>query len=217
VVTPFAGSATRVLAPLQIGVATMRSRLDDRFGVRGRTVLGDGVFFDRVYVNGDRQRLGLEVSWDSGPIGLSSEYIVVSDQRKAMGFGRQDLTDIRTSSWYLATTWTLTGEHKAGRVEPRREFLHGGLGAIELALRVEGLRFDDARSASAAPPDGFGIAGIAGNADHVGTAGLNWYLNHYVKIQWNLIRERVDDARRSPAPASGGQFTTQVLRLQFRI
>jgi phosphate-selective porin len=214
VASPFAGSENHVLAPLQIGVATMRSQLDDRFGVRGRTVFGDGVFFDRVYVNGDRRRLGLEASWDGGPIGLSSEYIVVSDQRKAMGFDGEDLADIRTSSWYLAGTWTLTGERKDGRIEPRRQLLHGGLGAVELALRVEGLRFDDALASVPEPLDSFGVAG---NADHVATVGLNWYLNHYVKIQWNLVRERIADPERSPAPTSGGIFTSNVLRFQFRI
>jgi phosphate-selective porin OprO/OprP len=214
VVTPLVGSAHLALAPLQLALATMRSHLDDRLGVRGRTVFGDGVFFDRVYVNGRRQRLGLEAAWEGGPIGLSSEYIVVSDGRRAMGFAGEDLADIQTRSWYVAGTWTLTGERKRGRIEPRRDFVHGGLGAFEPALRVEGLRFDDATAATAAPLDSFAVSG---NTDRVTTVGLNWYLNHYVKIQWNFVRERIDDAGRSPAPVSGGRFNSHVLRLQFRI
>jgi phosphate-selective porin OprO/OprP len=214
VATPFAGSANRTLAPLQVALATMRSEVGDRLGVRGRTVFGDGVFFDRVYVNGRRQRVGLEASWQGGPIGLSSEYIVLSDQREAMGFGGVDLPDIRTSGWYVAGTWTLTGERKRGRIEPHRDFLRRGAGAFELALRLEGLRFDDAAASTAAPLHSFDVAG---NADHAATIGLNWYLNHYLKLQWNLVRERIDDAERSPAPGSGGSFTSHVLRLQFRI
>src|SRR5205085_811144 len=146
-------------------------------------------FFDRVYVNGRRQRLGLEAAWDGGPIGLSSEYVVVSDERKAMGFAGENLADIHTRSWYLAATWTLTGERKRGRVEPRRDFLHGGAGAVELALRVEELRFDDATAATGAPLDSFAVGG---NTERVTTIGLNWYLNRYVKIQWNFVREGID-------------------------
>jgi phosphate-selective porin OprO/OprP len=215
VATPFTGSANRTLAPLQVALAVMTSDLDDRLGVRGRTVFGDGVFFDRVYVNGRRQRLGLEAAWDQGPIGLSSEYVFLSDQRKGMGFDSSDLSSVNTSSWYVAGTWAITGERKRGRIEPRRAFLQGGFGALELALRVEGLRFDDAGSSSAGMLTSFGP--IDGNADHVTTVGLNWYLNHYVKLQWNVVRERIDDAERSPAPVSGGRFISNVLRLQFRI
>jgi hypothetical protein len=36
-------------------------------GLRGRTVFGEGVFFDRVFVNGRRLRRGLEASWAHGP------------------------------------------------------------------------------------------------------------------------------------------------------
>ena len=84
-VAPFAASGHPALAPLQIGGALVTSRLDDQLGLRGRTVFGEGVFFDRVFVDGRRLRRGLEASWARGPASLSWEYMRVSDQRLGMG------------------------------------------------------------------------------------------------------------------------------------
>ena len=85
VVMPFATLADRALAPLEIGVATVESQIDNRLGLRGRTVLGDGIFFDRLYVNGQRRRIGLDTGWERGPASVSAEYITVSDERKGDG------------------------------------------------------------------------------------------------------------------------------------
>jgi phosphate-selective porin len=50
----------------------------------------------------------------------------------------------------------------------------------------------------------------------VSTIGVNWYANHYVKLQTNVVMESIDDPQRSPAPASDGRFTSVVFLLQFR-
>jgi phosphate-selective porin OprO and OprP len=215
VAAPFVSSSIRAIAPLEVGVAIASSRLDDRLGIRGRTVLGDSVFFDRVDVNGRRQRIGWEAAWADGPAGLSTEYIRSSDERRQMGFAGADLPNVDASAWYVAGTWAVTGERKKGRLEPRRDFLRGGPGAIELAARVEGLGFD----ATTFPTTEFGFPSsskFAGNADHATTLGVNWYLNHYLKVQANVIREAIADPDRSPAPIAGGRFTSAVIGVQFR-
>jgi phosphate-selective porin len=216
VVRPFAQGRQGALGLLQLGAAFSGSRVDNRVGLRGRTVFGDGVFFDRVYVNGRRRRAGVEASWAAGPASLSGELITISDERNGMGFDGEDLSSARASGWYVAATWALTGEPKRGWLEPRRDFLRGGAGAIELVARVEALRFD----ALAYPGEPFGFplaSSLAGNADHVATLGLNWYLNHYARIQGNLVRESIEDPQRSPAPRAGGTFTSAVFRLQLRL
>ena len=53
-------------------------------------------------------------------------------------------------------------------------------------------------------------------ANEVGTVGLNWYVNRWVKVQVNAIRERVDDVERSPV-ADGSAFWSRVLRLQLAL
>jgi phosphate-selective porin len=211
VLTPFASAADSVLAPLEIGVAVAESRVADRLGLRGRTVLGDGIIFDRVYVNGDRRRAGVDAAWASGPVGLTTEYVTVSDERKGMGFSGDDLPNIVATAWYGAGTWLVTGERKRGRVEPAHDFLRGGLGAIEVKARIESLRFNTALYSGAFAP-----AKLVANADRATTVGVNWYANHYVKLQCDVIFESIDDASRSPAPASDGRFMSTVLRLQFR-
>ena len=144
VVMPFASSADRALAPIEIGVAAVESQVDNRLGLRGRTVLGDGIFFDRLYVNGQRRRIGVDAGWERGPASISAEFIAASDERKGMGFAGDDLANVAARAWYLAGTYALTGERKHGRLEPRHDLLRGGVGAVELAARIEALRFEAA-------------------------------------------------------------------------
>jgi phosphate-selective porin len=217
VFTPFASSGgVTTLASLHIGADTSTSHLDSRLGLRGRTVLGDGIFFDRSFVNGRRQRIGADLSWAGGPLSFWSEYVWDSDQRLGMGFNGDDLPSVRAHAWYAAGTWALTGERKHGRIEPRHQLLDGGIGALELVARLETLRFADASF----PGEEFGFPAtskVSANRDRVATIGLNWYVNHYLKVQGDLIRESVADPQRSPAPATGGQFTSALLRFQFRL
>jgi phosphate-selective porin len=212
--SPFA--SFRALTPLTLGLSVSRSHLDDELGLRGRTVLGDGIFFDRSYVNGARQRIGLDASWARGPASASGEYIADTDERRDMGFSADVVPSIRASGWYVAGTWALTGERKHGRLEPHRDFLEGGPGALELVGRYEALRFEDASY----PGTGFGFpasASLSANSDRAATAGLNWYLNRYVKAQGDVIFETIADPARSPAPSTHGRFTSAVVRVQFRL
>jgi phosphate-selective porin OprO and OprP len=214
VITPFATVRDRLIAPLEIGVAAERSHVDNRLGLRGRTVLADGVFFDRVYVNGLRRRIGLDGGWESGPVSLSGEYSAVSDERSGMGFDGDDLPSIRARAWYLAGTWALTGERKHGRLEPSHDLMRGGYGAVELAVRTEALSFRS--TATPAPLSGFAVVSpLAPNADHATTVGVNWYVNHYVKLQSDVVMEWIDDPQRSPSPATDGRFVSTVFLLQF--
>jgi phosphate-selective porin len=215
VVVPFASRADSAFAPIEIGVSAAESQVDNRLGLRGRTVLGDGIFFDRLYVNGQRRRIGLDAGWERGPAAVSGEYITLSDERKAMGFDSDDLPNIVAKAWYVAGTWALTGERRHGRVEPRRDLFRGGFGAVELAARAEELRFESASYPGAA--FGFPTATtLPTNADRAVTLGVNWYVNHYVKLQSDIVMEWIEDPERSPAPAAGGRFVSPVLLLQFR-
>ena len=172
VIAPFAQTPAHLLGSLQVGVAVAESRMDNRLGLRGRTVLGDGIFFDRLYVNGERRRIGLEAAWESGPASITGEYITVSDERKAMGFAGDDLPAVTANAWYIAGTWALTGERKHGRLEPLHDVLRGGLGAFEVTMRVEALSFLPALY----PGESFGFPNadkLLGNADRVTTLGVN--------------------------------------------
>jgi phosphate-selective porin len=215
VFSPFASRNDSPLEDFEIGAAIVGSQLDDVVGLRGRTVFGEGEFFDRVFVNGRRLRRGIEGGWASGPVSISGEYVTVSDERAGMGLSGEALPSVHAAGWYLAGTWTLTGERKNGRVNPRRNLFQGGAGAVQLAARLERLAFD-AVSHPGTRFDAPRADTLAPNAERVVTLGAAWFLNRYAAIHGNLVFEAVDDPGRSPEPREG-RFTSAVLLLQFAL
>jgi phosphate-selective porin OprO and OprP len=216
VAAPLPGRSGENDARLQIGIAMTRSRVDDRLGLRGRTLMEDGIFFDRVYVNGSRRRTGLEAHWVAGSASVAAEFMQVSDERNDMGFRGEDLPAVHASAWYLAGTWAITGERKDGRLEPRRSITAGGVGSLELVARLEELRFagiDHPGSAFNFP----GTATSGGNADRLVTVGVNWYLTPNVRLQHNYAIERVATPGRSPAPTRDGRIRSAIFRLQLTV
>jgi phosphate-selective porin OprO/OprP len=214
VVAPLAAKADSIGRSLQIATALAGTRIDNRLGLRGQTLVDDAVFFDRVYVNGRRRRAGVESFWAVGPVSLATEYMRVADEREAMGFHQDDLGAVRASAWYVAGTWVLTGESKDGRIEPRRPVTRGGPGAIELAARIEALRFSDITHPGTAF-DFPAAEALVHNADRVLTVGVNWSLTRHLRVQHNLTIESVADPARSPAPTRGGRFVTGLIRVQM--
>jgi phosphate-selective porin OprO/OprP len=86
----------------------------------------------------------------------------------------------KNSAWQLSLSWVLTGENASfNGVTPRSAFGQGGLGALELAARVQGVDFDD---------DLFPLfASAATSIDRAlgFTVGINWYLNRFVRFSVN--------------------------------
>jgi phosphate-selective porin len=116
----------------------------------------------------------------------------------------------------VSGTWALTGERKASGLDnPRRPVLRGGPGAIELACRIESLRF-----ASGSGGTDFSESpradDILGNRDRAVTLGVNWYLNRWFKLQLNGIHETISDPSQGPLPQRPG-FWSRVLRFQLTI
>jgi phosphate-selective porin OprO/OprP len=132
-----------------------------------------------------------------------------------MGTDGAALPDIHATGWYLAGTWTITGERKDGRVEPRRSLFDGGRGALELTARLERLAFG-VPTGAAGLGDPLAIIPAA-NADRAATVGLAWYVNRFVKINGNAVFESVRDPQRSPAPGNDGRFPTAVVQLQLAL
>ena len=212
VVTPWNGSSHRALRSLGAGVAFTDGALPaGPNGLRGKTVPGDA-FFQRLYVNGRRQRIGAEVQWRTGSFGAQGEFMRARDQRFGQGIDNEDLADVFANGWYVSTTWLVTGERKTDSVAPEHAFLHGSFGAIELAGRVERLASSNGGSGSASTDSPRSVV-IAPRADDVWTAGVNWYLNEYVKLQANVIRDqRLVNGAVIPGQA---HLWSRTLRIQF--
>ena len=155
-----------------------------------RTVF-DSPLFPKVYVNGARRRIGGDAEWRNGPFGVRGEFIHVRDTRRGEGTDDEDLPDLYSRGGYVSGTWVVTGEKKGDTVKPKRPLPRGGFGAVEVAGRIEWIGFgtEGEGDASAGPR----AAHLADQGARVVTLGINWYLNRFVRLQANAIRERRPD------------------------
>jgi phosphate-selective porin OprO/OprP len=181
--------------------------------LRGRSVYGTVDFFDFVYVKGRRTRMGAELTYTPGPVGITAEWMQARQQRNEQGLGDIDLSDVITSGWYTAATWLVTGEDKDDFNGPRNSLFDGGIGAIEVVVRYERLGFESA--------DKTGVAfanpraeHILGNRDHIWTAGVNWFANRWIRATANVVREDFEDPARTPQPGTT-RFWSGLGRLQL--
>jgi phosphate-selective porin OprO/OprP len=215
-VEPFRRSKT-VMRELEAGIAFTGSDVEEGFpGLRGRTALDAAFFKPDFLVSGRRRRIGVEAQWRPGPFSLKSEFIRVSDERHTLSVEDTDLSPLTSNGWYVSGTWAITGEKKASGLDtPRKPILRGGFGAVEVAARVERLAFRS-DAAGQVPSTSPRADVILGNGDRALTLGASWYLNRWLKVQGNVIRESIDDPAQGPLP-SQRMFWSRVVRLQLSI
>lgn len=187
-------------------------------GVRGQTVFGDSFFSNNFPVLGRRQRLGLETRWRPGPFSVQAEFSRLTDERLGEGVEDDNLSPIRGRGWYVSGTWAVTGDKKANGLDAtKRPIFRGGIGAVEIAGRLEQLTFDSTAAPNGSDPSTSPRADIIlGNSDRVLTLGANWYLNRWVKVQFNIIRETLSDPGQGPLP-SKPSFSSRVFKVQFTL
>jgi len=202
------------LAKTEVGGAFTVSALDNESvlpnGLRGRSVMSQFVFYEPVFVKGQRRRYEVDGDWSAGPVGARAEYTHVLDTREEQGLADQDLADARARGWYVSGAWVLTGEEKDRPVEPKRRF-----GALEAVARIERLWFDSAGGEEPALRNPRADA-ILRSGEKVLSFGLNWYVNRWVKLQFQTIRENPEDPERSPVTA-GEVFWSPVFRFQVGV
>lgn len=223
----FAGRVTfrplRGVAPafdlMEFGVnAALTSLSDDNFrpnGLRGRTVVSQDTFYEPVYVKGHRTRTGADLDWTIGPASVRGEFDQVLDTRDGQGIDNATLPDARYRSWFVSGTYLLTGEHKARPVKADNDFITGGgIGAIEIAARMERLFFDSVETNGGPVFATPRTLNIQPSGDKLFTIGVNWTLNRFLKIQFDVIHEQVEGTYRNPIP-DGSAFWNKALRLQI--
>lgn len=215
-VRPFrSASKSSAFRDLEVGVASTSGDVPEGPGpnsLRARSIGGAPIFYE-VYVKGRRTRLGTQLSWEPGPFSVKSEIVQIWDSRNSQGILGNDLPSLGYRGWYVSGTWVLTGERKAGGVEPRKPLLTGGFGAMELAARYERARFGS--SDPSEPPEANPrAANLVETGTAAWTAGVNWYLNRWTRLQFNGVRESFDEIARSPVAGHSG-FWSGVCRLQF--
>ena len=202
---------------LQVSVAGTTSDVPEGIsGLRGRTALDAPFFEPDLWVQGARRRGGVEFRWRPGPFSVKAEYARVTTERREQSVDDTDLSPLVASAWYVSGTYLVTGERKTDGIDaPRRTLLRGGWGALELAARIESLRFGSAATAPGATLSPRTEV-IAPNADRVQTFGVNWVPIRGLKLQANLIHETLADPLHGPLP-SRPAFWSRVLRFQIAI
>ena len=215
VVRPFAlAGRDGWVEDLEIGGDVMTAELPEGlFGARGRSLYGP-VFFDRVYTKGRRLGFGVDAGLTTGPFSVQAEYAQVNDDRENQGIGDETLPDLVSYGWWVSGTWVVTGQKKSNADSPKRWFPMKGIGAIEVAMRVERLRFKSASTAGEEPYRNPRAANLYPNSDTVWTTGVTWYSSRWVKVQYNAIRETIEDIERTLLPGED-TFWSNVVRIQL--
>ena len=204
------------LKGLRLGVAYTNGELPEGLNsVRGKSEYGTSTFFRPVYVKGRRQRLGAELSWSPGPVGVRAEWMQAREDRKAQGNRNQDLSAFLSTGWYASGTWILTGENKGDDddINPRKPLFKGGIGSIEIGAKYDELAFGSARHEGTAFSNPR-ADNLIGAKDQVWTMGVNWFPNRWVRVIGNAIHEDFENA--SSTPVSGiTAFWSGLCRLQI--
>jgi phosphate-selective porin OprO and OprP len=184
-IAPLADGKSRGSDALEISAALLRSDLPEgRGGLAGHLVLGD-TFFRPMFVNGTRTRMGASVAWNGTRAAVRGELIRSLDTRRGQAIDDGDLSDLVSTGGYVAAIWHLAARdgHRWGDAPFR---------GLDLTARFDRLSFG---SASQSPdtflnPRADSVAPIGKDAV---TAGVNWYVNRWIKVQANMVREQLVD------------------------
>ena len=202
---------------LEMGVAGVWSDVSEGLSsLQGETPFGRDFYEPDLWVLGAQNRQGVEFRWRPGPFSVKSEYIRLTTERRNQSVEDTDLSPTVADGWYASGTWILTGERKVDGPENPRRPLPRGPGSIEAAVRLEGIEFS-----STGPEDDDGEPSFSPRADVVRgnrlralTLGVNWIPIRWVRVQFNVIRESLDDPSQGPLPARTS-FWDRVVRVQF--
>ena len=185
-------------------------------------------FFPSFRINGKIERYNGEATWVHGKWGVRGEYDQLLQFRsnvgseQAGGLGFFTLPGIVAKAGYGSVTYLITGENRPENGTPKVKHpwlgpVEGsgsrGYGAFEVAFRYSKIQ---AKEPGANFPNPFTPGFVPTFDQHTDefTAGLNWYLNYWVKYQLNLSVDRLS------SPSITGQtpqnFIVLLNRVQFR-
>ena len=172
-------------------------------------------FNSAVVADGQRSRWSPEVAYFNGPLGFAAQYLR-EDQRMrpaATGAASKFLLDVPSIGGYALATLLLTGEERttySEAIAPLNPFdpCHPltSPGAWELVARWSRLKLGDEvfapLRASRTSTVRLADPKLYSSAATELTVGFNWYLNKWVRMQFNWEHAWFDDSvRLAPGPA----------------
>jgi hypothetical protein len=168
---------------------------DPANGLSGRLPSGYR-FFESVYVQGDRRRVGGDVEWSPGNWQFTVEALRVREERKQQGIDVDDLAPVVGSGASITARW---------RFARRRD----------IAARYEYLGFDDTGAKTAMESVRPRAADVRARAGQAVTLGGSWRVAQWVRLMGNAGVDWFSDPRSAPDPAGRGAYIRLGARLQI--
>lgn len=170
---------------------------DPENGLEGRLSSGYR-FFENVYVQGRRTRLGGDVEWSPGRWQFTLEGLRVRDERREQGADLDDLPSV------VGLGATLTARRRFGA---RRD----------VAVRYDYLAFDDVGPGTALASVRPRAADVRRRAGESLTFGGSWGVTRWARVMANAGVEWYSDPRSAPEPGRSGGYWTLGTRLQLEL
>jgi phosphate-selective porin len=202
-VIPVRNADEGITRDLEFGVALTRNTVPEGLNSRIGRMFDDERFTERMHVNGQRTRLGLEGRWNARRVIVKGEWLQLTDQRTAQSVANEDLSDLVLSGGYLTGVFRVVGETGADER------------GVDVAMRFDRLSLGSKNDTDEAftNPRADNVAPLAKDT---WTFGVSWYVHRWVKVQGNLIRENLVDSLGVRDLAPDARWTT-VMRLQFAL
>jgi phosphate-selective porin len=188
---------------LHFGAALVRNTMPEGLNSRVGRLFDDERFTERMYVNGQRTRLGAEGVWQGRRATIKGELLQLSDQRLQQAVTGEDLSDLVMRGGYVTAVVRVFGE--SGNNGP----------SVDVAARFDRLTLGSANDTDEpfTNPRADHVAPLAKNT---WTFGANWQVHRWVRVQGNLLREALVDILGvrdvTPEPR-----WTAVVRFQFSL
>jgi hypothetical protein len=166
---------------------------DDPNGLNGRAT-SSYRFFDRMYVQGWRRRLGGDLEWRRGGWRATAEILRVDDQRLGQGVDFSDLPPLRGLGATAALRWQRQGP------------LAG--------VRYDRITFDDTGTATPSASVRPRASDVRPRGSEAVTVSAGWRLSRWLYLLGESAVERYFEPRSAPTPERQGPYVTLGVRLQ---
>jgi hypothetical protein len=175
--------------------------------LEGRTPSGYR-FFDRLYVQGLRQRYEVDAAFTPGPWTIAAEGLYTNDQRLEQGLDFEDLPSVAGAGWSVSINRLFGRRRGADRVRLRE---------IDLGLRFDWLSFDDTDPATDRDSVRLRATDVRQRSAGTLTGGVSWRPTRWGRVLANASLERYGDARSAPEAGNAGPYFTFATRFQIEL
>jgi hypothetical protein len=179
---------------------------DPANGLSGRAPSGYR-FFDRVYVKGERIRVGADLEWSPRSWRFVVEAVRANDERRGQGLDLEDLPSIIATGWSAAVV---------KQIARRRGQARSRLREWDLGLRYDELAFDDAGPETSSDSVRARATDVRPRAARTLTSSLSWAPARWSRVIGNAGFERYTEPRTAPEPGRHSYWTFG-MRLQLEI